>query len=265
MEGIDEFYDPELYNLELGEADDTATTIAFYSSAVGEKPLRVLDIGTGAGRVAIPLLQRGHSVVCVDSSHKMLAALETELNRRELLNRATFLHQPFGSRHNQECVDVAIAPDDFLLHLLTEASLSHFFSDLKSWLSSGGRFITDTRPRSSSFLESSSSPPFLTRNYGLAPVPEGTNATAFYQTNVWEVYRKSDRQIQTIYRYEVIDHSGRVTSVFYRRLNQRLHTNKEITNAAKISGFRVAKLSERNAESKPPSHEVGATFQFLLE
>src|SRR4028119_34934 len=47
--------------------------------SVSAQPMRVLDIGGGAGRNAVPLARLGMDVVCTDLSSPMLRAAQTKL------------------------------------------------------------------------------------------------------------------------------------------------------------------------------------------
>lgn len=85
-----------------GEDEESAAWYALVGSSVEESvcdwydalartcPPGVLDVGAGAGRVAIPLAERGHEVVCVEPSSGMRAALLARLaDRPALLPRIT--------------------------------------------------------------------------------------------------------------------------------------------------------------------------------
>jgi SAM-dependent methyltransferase len=74
----------------------------------GEEPLRILDIGCGAGRNAIPLAETGGRVFGIDQSQPMLDALVTRMAGRTLplrVARAAMDHLPV----RQRCIDLVIA------------------------------------------------------------------------------------------------------------------------------------------------------------
>lgn len=58
-----------------------------WGSALGPRPLRVLDVGTGSGYVATVLAELGHDVVGLDSSAGMLAEARHDAERRRTAGR----------------------------------------------------------------------------------------------------------------------------------------------------------------------------------
>lgn len=261
METIFDFYEPSLYELDLGEADNSSETVEFYRRVVGSTPARFLDIGAGTGRIAIPLLRDGHTGVCVDRSARMVGRLRAKISEQGLRSRATFITSIFGPRGRVPPVDVAIAPDDFLLHLETVTELRGFFTVLRTWLNRRGRFVSDIRKRSTAFLRSCAAAPYALRNFGLVAVPRNPRREAFFHTTVWESFSAADRRFQTVYRYNAIDGRGRQTRAFYRILNQRLHTNAEIHAAAAEAGFVLVQVSSRNT-AKRTRATFGGTMEF---
>lgn len=265
MNTIADFYDPDLYRLELGDADDSPAAIGFYRSAVGSKPRSILDIGAGEGRIAIPLLGDGHFLICVEKSKKMFEALQASVRKHKLGRRVILLQQEFSERAIDRCADIAIAPDDFLLHLRTLPSLRKFFEHLRTWLAAGSQFVTDIRPRSAEFLHKCSSLPVAARNYGLTPCSPARPHAGYYNTTVWEVYNGHDRSLQTTYRYERLNYDGKVVTTFYRTLEQRLHTNTEILAAVAAAGFVLTENRDRYGIPSDPNVDVGGAFIFTQQ
>ncbi|HNR69247.1 MAG TPA: class I SAM-dependent methyltransferase [bacterium] len=81
-------YDPlaRFYDREYAQKEDD---LAFYLEIAAPSNCQILEIGVGTGRVALPLIQAGHSVVGIDSSpsmlqiaHRKLAALPVEEQAR---------------------------------------------------------------------------------------------------------------------------------------------------------------------------------------
>lgn len=259
------FYEPALYDLELGEADDTATTVDFYRQALGKPPKIFLDIGAGTGRITIPLILAGHQAISIDSSREMTKALALKLKKQGLAKKATTIHARFGPRRNHPLVDIAIAPDDFLLHLLSARELLSFFANLHTWLPPGAAFITDTRELSPRFLEICSRPPYTTTNYGLVRAAGNRTHHSLYQTSVWKTYQPKDQILTTHYRYETLNPHGRVTQTVYRVLEQRIHRNAEIIAASRQNGFKLVRQCERNTNSRQSRQVIGGTLIFRTE
>lgn len=259
------FYEPALYDLELGEADDTPATVDFYRQVLGKPSKIFLDIGAGTGRITIPLILAGHKAVAIDSSREMTKALVGKLKEQGLTQKAITVQAPFGPRRNHPLVDIAIAPDDFLLHLLSVCDLMSFFASLHTWLPAGAAFITDTRELPARFLDNCSRPPYTTKNYGLVRAAGTCKHKTSYQTSVWKAYHPQDQILITHYRYEVLDPHGRVTQTFYRVLEQRIHFNAEIIAAGRQNGFKLLKQCERNTTSRQSRQAIGGTLIFRTE
>jgi len=63
----------EVYDEWFAVPSDTEATVAFLSDLAGPGP--VLELGIGTGRVALPLVQRGHEVHGIDASEAMVEKL----------------------------------------------------------------------------------------------------------------------------------------------------------------------------------------------
>jgi SAM-dependent methyltransferase len=66
----------EVYDEWFGVPSDTEDTVGFLSDLAGPGP--VLELGIGTGRVALPLVQRGHEVHGVDASEAMVEKLRAK-------------------------------------------------------------------------------------------------------------------------------------------------------------------------------------------
>lgn len=62
-----------------------ATLIAYAQHLAGRRPLRIADIGCGAGRNAVPLAAAGADVVATDLSLPMAAAARARIDQHRLL------------------------------------------------------------------------------------------------------------------------------------------------------------------------------------
>lgn len=59
---------------------------------------RILDVGTGTGRVSVPMLQRGADLVGCDLAHKMMAVLRRKVSSARLVE-ADAAQLPFPTAH----------------------------------------------------------------------------------------------------------------------------------------------------------------------
>lgn len=76
--------------------DDLLQYAKKLQSRSGAQPLRVLDIGGGAGRNAVPLAQLGLNVVCTDLSFPMLLAAQVKLQHGETTLPVQLLQAPMS-------------------------------------------------------------------------------------------------------------------------------------------------------------------------
>lgn len=77
--------------------------------AARSKPERVLDVGCGAGRFAIPLAMAGADVVGLDFAHEMVAMAERRAGELGAADRCTFLAEDYLAWQAPEPFDLTIA------------------------------------------------------------------------------------------------------------------------------------------------------------
>jgi SAM-dependent methyltransferase len=121
-----------------------ADDIAFYVGLAG-RPCRVLEYGTGNGRIALPLARAGHQVTGVDLSRPMLDDFESrlakepaEVRRRVKLRQGDMRHLRLGPRF-----DLVLCTFNTFLHLYTRVDVEQFLARVKAHLAPGGRFALD--------------------------------------------------------------------------------------------------------------------------
>jgi SAM-dependent methyltransferase len=258
---ISDFYDPHLYELGVGDADETET-IEYYISKLQPASKKVLDIGAGTGRFAIPLAALGHFVLALDRSARMLKALERRRDKVGVTSNLRVECRCFGPRRDDDLVDAAIAPDDFLLHLLSPEALIEFFSDLGSWLGVGGQLITDIRSRNSATLNAAAQSPSVCRAYPLVRDDAGEAGASYVHVVSWEIYDKSTQSLETTCQYQLLSDRGEVTRSFFRVLQQRIHSSREIYEAATLAGFELLEHTQRNLSTAALESDIGGSFSF---
>jgi 2-polyprenyl-3-methyl-5-hydroxy-6-metoxy-1,4-benzoquinol methylase len=102
-----------------------------------------IDLGAGFGLHAIPLAQRGFSVVAMDSNEPLLQELAV---RGESLPIRTINANLLGFRaHVAIPVDVIVCMGDTLTHLPNSSSVESLFGDIAAALNPGGLFIATFR------------------------------------------------------------------------------------------------------------------------
>jgi SAM-dependent methyltransferase len=264
MTALWDFYDPHLYDLAAGDAD-VGGTLDYYLKKVGPVPQRILDIGAGTGRFAIPLAAAGHDVIAIDRSERMLAALERRAGSSLEPSTLCTKCRQFGPRRDEDPIDVAIATDDFLLHLLSSEELADFFRSLASWLRPGGRFLTDIRSRNIADLMAATRPPFTVRSWPFARDESTDGSVSYVHVAYWEAYDETTRLLQTTCQYQILDALGEVTRSYFRVLQQRVHKSAEIRDAADLAGLALVEHTKRNSLEAALECDLGGSFEFRTE
>ena len=126
------------------ENRDKTDDLALYSRLASRHKGDILDVGCGTGRVLLHLAQEGHRAFGIDNDPRMLARLESKLQRLPQLREKVSVAQADVLRHQYE--------RKFSLVLLTYNALMHFreqerqislLQRLRSWLADGGALLID--------------------------------------------------------------------------------------------------------------------------
>jgi SAM-dependent methyltransferase len=124
---------PEGYANTLGRYNTRRESEFLHAHVIGER-LRVLDVGGGSGRFAVPLAERGHDVTVVDISEDALRLLHGR-NRPFISTRcADFFGQAFDGPF-----DIVMGMES--IQYFTAVTLEELFAKIHSVLRPGGRFV----------------------------------------------------------------------------------------------------------------------------
>ena len=121
---------PLVYGNEMGRYK-TRRQLEFIIDQLPPGRARILDIGGGAGRLAIPLAELGHELTVMDLSAEAL-----ELLRSRAGSAVATVHCDLSSFSSADAFDVALVIDT--LKYMSTMSLSEIFLKLNSLLSPGG-------------------------------------------------------------------------------------------------------------------------------
>lgn len=159
-------FDPGTYGRSFAEvydswypADaDTASAVSRISSLAGAAGT-ILELGVGTGRLALPLVRLGHSVVGMDASREMLALLtdkagpENSSGRvdpegRETKARWGDMGCVLGDVANpddwpESSFDVVVAAFNLVFNLADEAAQKSMFATARSHLTTTGSLIVE--------------------------------------------------------------------------------------------------------------------------
>lgn len=135
-ETIADFYDSEF----RGWNED----LYFYLSFLNPEA-RVLELGSGAGRLAIPLAQKGHKVTGIEISAGMLETAANALKKLpfEIQQNVKFIRGDFSNLNLNEKFDAVIASFSALNLAADESAHLPLFKNLLSLLKPGGMLLAD--------------------------------------------------------------------------------------------------------------------------
>jgi SAM-dependent methyltransferase len=135
-----------LYDLIEGVSRPAAPEIAFYRRLAGPRPLAILEVGCGTGRVAWPLAEDGHRVLGVDLSPAMLAQAERKAvdHGADVRSRVSFVSGDMRDLALGRRFDLILLPYRVFNHLLTEEDQERCLAALRVHVEPHGRVILDT-------------------------------------------------------------------------------------------------------------------------
>jgi SAM-dependent methyltransferase len=155
---------PDEYDLEhVGDEED----IVFYVGlAKSFKPKSVLELGSGTGRITVPLAEEGarsgFSVVGLDSEANMLKQAREKASHMsaEARKRLRLVHGDMRKWHGREPFDLIVVPCASITHLLELQAQLDVWRQAFQNLAPGGRFVVEiVMPNFSAYADSFSNPP----------------------------------------------------------------------------------------------------------
>jgi ubiquinone/menaquinone biosynthesis C-methylase UbiE len=222
-EGWDEyapFYDWENART-LGRRD-----VAFWQRLAGGVRGRVLELGCGTGRIAVPLARAGVRLVGIDRSEKMLArAAARAVKRRRLsLIRGDIRSLPFADAR----FPLVIAAYGILQSLLTERDLRATLASVHRVLRPGGVLGIDLVPDVPQWREYQDRVQLRGRARG------GVHLTLV------ESVRQAPRQRLTTFEQRFVARRGRDVQEHAFQLTFRTLSVPDMRRRLERAGFRVA-------------------------
>lgn len=151
---VEHYEDAVLYDHEYKRRRDDVNWYRALARQVGAgqrggRPLRVLELGCGSGRLLVPLLRDGCEVLGVDRSAAMLARCAEKLGRtsraaqgRAQLVRADFRALPLGEPAAAR-FPLVICPFNGFMHLYTRHDVEQCLAEVRRLLAPGGLFALD--------------------------------------------------------------------------------------------------------------------------
>ena len=235
----DPFEDAVLYDWEYRRRRDD---VRFYRTLADERGGPILDLGCGTGRLMLPLLRAGHTVVGIDRAPAMLARaaarvrrLAPGVRRRALLLRGDMRQLPVRRRF-----EFAVAAFHTIQHLATDRELARFFAGVARTLRPGGWFAFDTFAPNAQFLTRANAGRKARGDRRWARTHFRHPATG-RRTEYSESYRLDGRILTTTFHYRAVGARQRRVALVHRLLSptdiERLLAGSGLTLIATWGGF----------------------------
>lgn len=132
------------YDEDMGR-NNNGDDISFYLSCAQRNPGNILELGCGTGRMTIPLLKSGFSVLGMDSSPAMIRQLVEKKDRLrpEEQQRLILLCEDMrylGLRQKYKTVCCAFS---LLTYMVSDEDLTVFFQNVRDHMEWDGQFVLD--------------------------------------------------------------------------------------------------------------------------
>jgi SAM-dependent methyltransferase len=216
----DPFDDPVLYDWDYRRRRDD---VRFYQTLADERGGPILDLACGTGRLLLPLVRAGHTVVGVDRSRPMLARAAARIARlaRPLRRRALLVQGDLRALGFRRRFQFAIAAFHSVQHLHSDAELGGFFEGAARALRPGGWLAFDTFAPEARFLARDPAARWAPTRF--------RHPTTGQLTTTWETHRLRDRILAMTFHYQAVDARGRPRGTVRRvRLDHRLLVPGEV-------------------------------------
>jgi len=202
--------------------------VAFWQRLAVARTGPVLELGTGTGRIALPVARAGVHLVGIDRSAEMLERARQRIGRARLRDRVRLVRGdiralPFRSRRG---FDLVMAPYGILQSLTRERDLSETLQSVARVLTRGGLFGIDLVPDLPRWSEYKGRKSFAgTRGKGTLTLIESV--------------RQDRARRLTIFDHEYIESRGRERRVHRFSLTFRTLSVPQMSRRLESAGFRV--------------------------
>lgn len=203
--------------------------VAFWQRLAAAQDGRVLELGCGTGRIAVPVARAGAHIVGIDRSEEMLARARKRIARARLgrqltLVRGDIRELPFTTRTKFSAV---LAAYGILQSLTRERDLARTFASVARVLRRGGLFAIDVVPDLPNWDEY--------RNRISLSGRRGRHSTL----TLVETVRQDRAKRLTIFDQEYREHRGVERRVHRFSLTFRTLTVPQMTRRLERAGFHV--------------------------
>lgn len=216
--------------------------VEFYVEEARSAGSPVLEIGSGTGRILVPVAQAGIEIVGLDLSHAMmevarekLAALEPEVRGRVQMVEGDMRDFSLGRRFR-----LVMIPYRAFLHMMTPDDQRKALLCIREHLEEDGRLIFNVFDPRLDIIAAHMTP----TGHALKKLMEFTHPENGRRVIVWDT-RHYDPEQQTIEEdriFEEIDDEGAVISRNHSRLILRYLYRYEMEHLLELCGYKVEAL-----------------------
>ncbi|MEQ9669213.1 class I SAM-dependent methyltransferase [Coleofasciculus sp. G2-EDA-02] len=217
----------ELYDIYVQSDID----ISFFIRETRKVSGQVLELMAGTGRVSIPLLEAGVSLICVDASEQMLAVLQKKLAQKGL--SARIQQADVRELDLEECFELAIIPFNSFSELLSKKDQRNTLRSIHNHLREGGQLIcTLHNPNVRSKLVDGSLR------------LEGKYSLGKEQLLFWGLEKQQQNHciVERTQFYEIYDQHGFLQSKRLLNMHFCLIKKQEFEEMAQESGYKIVAL-----------------------
>lgn len=237
----------DLYDLDFQDFyDDTS----FYQRLVEIHGVRVLEMGVGTGRIAVPLAQGGAKVTGVDISPQMLAIAQQRTGDLPV----RYVQDDIRTVKLRGRFDVVLAPLGTLQHLDTPADFVATLETMARHLAPGGIAVIDVETP-------------LPDDFDPRPQPVIEHWTKEYQggtvskvVSVDPIPSEGSKEIT--WHFDIADRQGRLRRIT-TQFRFRTFTLPEIELGARIAGLRIAAVFD--GYQFDPYHDAAERIVAILQ
>lgn len=202
--------------------------VAFWRHLAADHPGPILELGCGTGRIAVPILKSGGTIVGIDRSDAMLARARLRAKRAGVTRRALFVRgdiRDIPLRSSR--FDLVMAPYGILQSLTRERDLQSTLSSVARVLRRGGLFGIDLVPDLPRWHE-------YTRKVSLQGRRNATTTLTLIES-----VRQDRRRRLTIFDQEYVERRGRERRIHHFALTFRTLSVPQMVARLESAGFSI--------------------------
>ena len=222
-----------IYDWVFAEKQDD---VPFYVEEAVDSGGPVLELGSGTGRITLPIARSGVEIVGLESSTEMLKVARAKSEALQADGRITWTHGDMRDFSLSREFALVIIPFRGFLSLLSVEEQRGCLSRIRSHLAPGGRLVFDVFVPDLGMLTDDASTPF---HYMDVPHPETGRRLVIWHQNRFDNHSQIN-SARTI--MDEVDSEGEVVRRLYRDFQIRYVHRFEAQHLLELSGFRVEAL-----------------------